>query len=612
MASPKGIPFGNYLLQRKLGEGGMAEVFLAEERGQSLRRRVVLKRILPSLADRQEFVTMFLHEARVAARCSHPNVVHLYNFGCIDGSYFIAMEFVDGPSAAQLGRIARTRGGIPIRYVLRIVSDIAAGLHHAHNITDEDGTPLNLIHRDVSPQNILISSGGVAKLVDFGVARSAQQEQQTHAGTIKGKLAYLPPELYEGRDLDRGVDIFALGCVLYALFRGHSPFRRDNDAATVHAVLADPVPPLAPLGLPPEIDRIIAKATAKDRAQRYATALEMQEQIEKAAAALDVTANTFQLAAYVREVIEAWRGGATDGAEAPDGSTIVLEEDAFEDVDLSTLAASDSRSVPMMASGLPRTLTPSGQVAVPAKGATAVPAAAAPAGTRGRLARWIASLAALAAFVAGGLFVWQGFGPPPDVEAPAARAAHEGPPAPPEGPVTLEVPSEERTQAGADAGAAEPPMQLVAYLAVDSVPPGATIELDGQELGAAPLAGLEVAPGGHTLVARLAGHRDARQEVQLEVGQRYSLELRLHPLEARAAPAGRGRLWVDSRPWSKVAVAGRSLGYTPVTGAELPAGRHVLVLQEENGDRHRYRVTIRPGAPTKVFINLRTGEVHQR
>src|SRR5579859_624404 len=205
----EGVPFGPYRLQRRLARGGMAEVFLARHIGvEGFERRVAIKRILPHLSDSEGFRSMFLDEARLAAQLSHPNVVHIYDFGRAGDYDFIAMEFVDGVDIGQLIRRGR-KHPVPFELAARILSDVCGALHYAHRITDAGGRPLNLVHRDVSPQNVLVSYDGVVKLVDFGIAKAAFAAGRTRPGVVKGKYAYMSPEQVEGRALDGRSDLFS-------------------------------------------------------------------------------------------------------------------------------------------------------------------------------------------------------------------------------------------------------------------------------------------------------------------------------------------------------------------------------------------------------------------
>jgi serine/threonine protein kinase len=210
---------GRYTLDSKLAVGGMAEVFLATQSGpRGFEKVCVVKRMLPHLADEENFVRMFLDEARLAAQLNHPGIAQIFDFGEVNGSYFLAMEYVPGDSLRKIVKDHGRRGAfIPPAYCARMVADAAAALHYAHNAVGTNGQPLKVIHRDVSPQNILLGSTGVVKLIDFGVAKARSATQKTAEGLVKGKFAYMSPEQIRGQPLDQRSDIFSLGLVLYEL-----------------------------------------------------------------------------------------------------------------------------------------------------------------------------------------------------------------------------------------------------------------------------------------------------------------------------------------------------------------------------------------------------------
>src|SRR5215472_17030764 len=265
---------GKYQLLRKLATGGMAEVFLAKTDGpMGFEKQLVIKRILPHLAEDPQFIEMFLGEAKLAAQLNHPNLVQLFDFGEAEGSYFIAMEYIDGPTLRLL--LARARDlRTPISNALaaRIVSSAAEGLAYAHDFRDQvTDEPLRLIHRYVSPDNILVSRSGAVKLVDFGIAKAVGQSHHTQAGQVKGKVAYMAPEQLRGEPLDRRVDLYSLGVVLYELCTGRMPFEANSDASMVRAVLYDAMVPAVRRvpTLPRPLQLILERLLARNRDARY-------------------------------------------------------------------------------------------------------------------------------------------------------------------------------------------------------------------------------------------------------------------------------------------------------------------------------------------------------
>ncbi|WP_043432724.1 serine/threonine-protein kinase [Cystobacter fuscus] len=276
---------GKYQLIRKLAVGGMAEVYLAKAAGpRGFEKTLVVKCILPHLAQEPAFVEMFLSEAMLAARLTHPHIVQIFDFGEADGSYFLAMEYVDGPSLRTLIKRASAQHlPLPPAVCARLISQACEGLAFAHDFVDPGtGEALGLIHRDVSPDNILLSLQGAVKVVDFGIAKATGQSHRTRSGVIKGKLSYMPPEQLRAKQLDRRVDVYALGVVLYELLTSHKPYSAASDAALMHTLLFDePVPAVhyRP-DLPDTLQRILARAIAKDREQRYPDCHALQADLE--------------------------------------------------------------------------------------------------------------------------------------------------------------------------------------------------------------------------------------------------------------------------------------------------------------------------------------------
>ncbi|HEY8431255.1 MAG TPA: protein kinase, partial [Sandaracinaceae bacterium] len=254
--------FGPYEIVGRLAIGGMAEILLAREDAEGAgSRHLVVKRILPEYEREPAFVEMFLDEARVMMRLKHPNVCHVYKFGQQDGTHFIAMEWVHGASLGKLIRRARKMGGIPVAIACKIIALIAEALDHAHTAKDDDGNPLGIVHRDVTPDNVMISYDGAVKLLDFGIAKADARAHKTQAGVVKGKFAYMAPEQCRAKPLDHRVDVFALGVCLYEALTGQPLYRRETEFETMEAIVRGPVPKLADrLKNPPAaLEHIIAR-----------------------------------------------------------------------------------------------------------------------------------------------------------------------------------------------------------------------------------------------------------------------------------------------------------------------------------------------------------------
>jgi serine/threonine-protein kinase len=281
-----GTRLGRYELLVPIARGGMARVWAARQHGQrGFQKLVAIKVILPNLAEEPEFERMFLDEARIASGVHHPNVCEIYELGEEKKTLYLVMEWVSGDSFA---RVLRANAGkteaVEPRVVARIVADACAGVHAAHELTDEDGRALGVVHRDLSPHNILITAAGTAKVCDFGVAKAlGQLHEATSAGQLKGKIAYMAPEQITGAPVDRRSDVFSLGCVLYEATTGQRPFRGDGDHQVMHAVLkGEIVPPTAILrNYPQELERIVMRALAPQPILRFPTAERMRFSLEE-------------------------------------------------------------------------------------------------------------------------------------------------------------------------------------------------------------------------------------------------------------------------------------------------------------------------------------------
>ncbi|WP_395821676.1 protein kinase [Archangium minus] len=296
-------PFGKYLLIKRLAMGGMAELFLAQEPPRP--DLFVIKRILPYLTEEPEFVQMFLDEARIAAQLHHPNIVQVFELGRIHESIFIAMEFVEGVDLRRvLAEEAKFSSAVPYAVASRICAQVAAGLEHAHNSKGVDGRPLGLIHRDVSPQNVMVAYNGSVKLVDFGIAKAEAFAERSKPGVIKGKFLYLSPEQVMQERLDHRSDIFALGVMLYEITTGRSPFARPTTEAILYAIRFEnpSAPHLIRDDYPQELSRIVMKCLVKDRNQRYQRAAQVQADLE-ALLASGVMRQSDDVQAYIARLL---------------------------------------------------------------------------------------------------------------------------------------------------------------------------------------------------------------------------------------------------------------------------------------------------------------------
>ena len=301
----RGAKLGRYELIDHLATGGMAELFLARTQGEGgFEKVVVLKRILPQLAQNADFVHMFLDEARLAALLHHPNIAQVFDIGQVGGSFFFVMEHVHGRDLRDVVRKAKAAGGMPLQHALAIVSAAAAGLHYAHEKRGPDDRSLHLVHRDVSPANLIVTFDGGVKLVDFGVAKARSRHAETRGGTLKGKIAYMSPEQCRGEPVDRRSDIFALGIVLYELTTGGRLFRGDNEFALLQQIATEDVPPpsLRRPDFPTGLEVILMRALARDKSHRYRTAEDLQIDLEEFAAEAKLKSTTIGLRRWMRSL----------------------------------------------------------------------------------------------------------------------------------------------------------------------------------------------------------------------------------------------------------------------------------------------------------------------
>jgi serine/threonine protein kinase len=278
------VTLGRYQLLSRLAVGGMAEVYLARQGELSgFKTLVVVKKVLPHLAVKPDFIAMFLDEARIASMLDHPNIVRITEVGRVGDEYYLAMELVQGkPLAAMLQHGEKAKTPIPHALAALLVSNAAAGLHHAHQLTDAAGNSLYLVHRDVSPQNIMVSFEGSVKVIDFGIARALGRLGDTNSGSLKGKLGYMAPEQARGEPVDARADIFSLGVVLWECVAGRRLFLRENELATLRAVVYEPIPRISKYTkVDPVLETIVEHALERDVEERFQTAEEMRVALER-------------------------------------------------------------------------------------------------------------------------------------------------------------------------------------------------------------------------------------------------------------------------------------------------------------------------------------------
>ena len=500
---------GRYEVVGRLALGGMAEILLGRLRGPSgFERPVVIKRILAHLAEQSTFVDMFLDEARLAARIQHRNVVQVHELGQEGRDLFLVMEYLEGENAAGLIRRSLVvHQELHLAVCAYIMAEACAGLHAAHELTDQAGNPMGLVHRDVSPQNIFIGYNGAVKVLDFGIAKAADRTAHTEVGQLKGKFEYMSPEQCRGKPIDRRSDIFALGIVLYELITRRRLFKRDTKLAVLEAVCRDPLMPPSKLepSCPPSLEAVVLKALAKRADQRYPTAADMRRDLLAVTRELSPGDPEESLAALMRELFQdriaekremlhQVREGAIvnalPGAEADSGVEIPDVEGIERAASLAPSALSRSET----GFTLGTSHSASDMLAMERQAA------------RKKLLFRISAVGA-AIVAAGLLLIWWSM-PKPDGVALRVAASSLMPRA------SL-MPKKVVT-----------PASTSVTINVISVPDGATVVVQGEDKGTTPLS-LSFAKGGETVEITLKrdGYTDAVERVTPDVNQRVRVTL---------------------------------------------------------------------------------------
>jgi serine/threonine protein kinase len=604
-ASTDGLPcrFGKYTLIRRLATGGMAELFLAIQKSVAgFEKLIVIKRILPAMNQDRAFIEMLMHEARIAATLSHPNIVQIFDVGTVDGTYFIAMEHVHGEDLRSIVRQMKNRNVVefPLEHALSIVLGMCAGLAYAHDRRDLDGTALNIVHRDISPQNVVITFTGDVKVVDFGIAKSdARLHENTRSGKLKGKIPYMSPEQARGEEVDWRSDIFAAGVMLFELTTGKRLFKGASEFETLKLICEReyPLPSQVRLGYPRELESIVMRALARDRAQRWQSAREMQAALEEFVRRERLPVSNIALSQFMQGLFEdklaSQKEALLQGKQLADIIAPDQGADSAGSLDLRNTGSTSSTS----AGAAARTLT-GGRAG------------------RGRAGLLLAALGAAAAVVIGlGIATWarhRAAGrPPPAANAPAAPIAADAPP-----PTAL---------AGVGRGA----------LAIASDPPGASIVVNGEDTGqTTPSTLAKLALGApYAIALKKDGFQDAAQTVTLtaqDPSGAVSLVLQRDPPaadpsprgtrgpERRAEPSrggerpsvaavavGSGKLNVTAHGgWCNVSVDGAAKGPTPIAGVVLSSGTHTVTCTPDGGKTMSATVRVEPDATARYAFTI--------
>jgi serine/threonine protein kinase len=325
---------GRYRISVELAAGGMSHVYLARAEGPGgFEKLVALKVIHRHLANHPDFVAMFLDEARIVSRIDHPNVCHVFDFGCDGGTYYLAMEYLVGEPLSRVVRAEHaSRAPTPHlgALVAKVVADACEGLHAAHELRGSDGRPLEVVHRDISPHNLFVTFDGVCKVVDFGIARARDRVHDTTTGTVKGKFAYMAPEQLNGQVVDRRADVWSMGVVLFELLTGRRLFRRESDGATATAVLHSAIPRPSELrpGISPDLDRIVLTALEREPEKRFATTRELGRALLVHATVGGVQVGLADLSTWIEHLFP---NGRSERASLATVATQIVERSALRE-----------------------------------------------------------------------------------------------------------------------------------------------------------------------------------------------------------------------------------------------------------------------------------------
>ena len=474
---------GKYRLIAELGHGGMAEVYLAVVQGPAgFNKLVVIKQIRPQLAEDPEFLAMFLDEARLAARLSHPNVVQTNEVGQEGNRYFIAMEYLEGQPLNRIFHRLQKSGGLPLALHVKILSDVLAGLHHAHELADYDGTALEVVHRDVTPHNVFVTYEGQVKVVDFGIAKALNSSAETRTGVLKGKVAYMAPEQARGERCDRRADVFSVGVMLWEAATGRRLWKGVPDITILQRLLAGDIP--RPRSINPDapeaFEAIVLKALSTQREERYATAADFAAALDNYLDEQGERVHARDLAKAVTQAFEADRAKIKSIIEEQ------LRREPSGRVDMVSLPTLDQHTSPSGGSGSDRNSLSdpsSDKIEIVVGPSSSAPSYTGPSalfatsastqasqagGTRSK--RGVLLAVALTAGAVLAAVLWQvAKGTPP---APVAAAAAT--------PATASPPVPARPAAATAAAAAS------VEISISATPPGATIFLDAKPLAGNP------------------------------------------------------------------------------------------------------------------------------
>ncbi|MEE2901400.1 MAG: PEGA domain-containing protein [Myxococcota bacterium] len=600
--------FGDYILLDRINVGGMAEVFRGKQIGvEGFARLVALKRILPNISADQDFIDMFIDEAKLAVQMRHANIVQIYDLGHTDGSYYIAMEYIAGVDLRTVWDRARRRNRLlPIAMSAYIMQKVAEGLDFAHRKKDDRGNDIGLVHRDISPQNVLISFEGEVKVVDFGIAKAKNKVSKTQAGTLKGKFGYMSPEQVRGIELDNRSDIFAVGACLYELIVGERLFLGESDFSTLEKVRNVEMVPPSQLnkGLSPQIERVVMKALQKNRDDRYRYTSEVSEDLQRYLFESNQPFQRTDLARYMKqhfkpeidkeyERLERYRDVSLANVAPPPPQQ--PEQQDFE----ITVDEPDAEAA-MPAAGMPQAAMPAAGMPQAAMSATGMPQAAMP----------VAGMPQAAMPVAG----------MPQAAMPAAGA-----PLAPPSPATLPPPPSNTLPGWAKGliatlsvmvllavGAVvwavvlreplKPAVVQSGSLTIDVEPADAEIWINSKQVATQSPFATDLPVQTHVLEIRKQGYKRILRPIKIEAGQQRVESIKLEPNIVQASILIRSK-----PPGIDIFVDGKQTGLqTPATVTKLGIGSRNIVLKRDGNEVYQTQVELKTGKVEAIDVDLTT------
>jgi len=566
-----------YKLLARLGQGGMAEVYLAAwEVAPFVHRPVVVKRLHPHFNEDPRLVQMFLDEARLLTQLDHPHIVKTLEAGVIDGRCCIAMEYLEGQPLQRVLRRANELGGLAPQLAVSIAICVLDGLHYSHETRDAHGQPLEIVHRDVSPQNVFVSNDGQVKVLDFGIAKANSQQGRTATGVVKGKVGYIAPEQARAERVDRRADIWSVGVVLWEALTGTRLFKAETDAATLGMTLQGQIPSASSrrAGIPEELEGVLQRALQRDRGQRYQTAGAMRSDLERWLARAGHSRDAHALAHLMKQLF----------------SNEIVEQQRL----VSVLMARSDCTPPSPPSNRSPSSNSALYLRMPPPGATSADLTRMTdqmeqLGIRQRRTlRWMLALSALFLLTTG-VAVFSSTARESASSASTTRGANlaTGVPAP----KALADPAQPTARATA-AESSSPPQ-----------PPGAPSAIaasTNQPLGAGDPSATARPP--RTLTAPLFAPKASNGSLGFAPTSRASATNAASKSESAASF---GFFTIDTSPWSQVSVGGKALGQTPLISVRLPSGTQVLTLRNpESSIETSYPVTIESGKTTVRRIGI--------